>query len=157
VVKVKDLATVELGGEIRQGAVTMSTRDEQGKPFSRGEVLAGIVFKRKGANTNATIEGVYERLPLIDQALPDGVKLQSYYDQADLISKAVSTVSDELSSHSAGFNFDTTFYRSRAHSHGVLGCLRQPYVTWRPRDCNRDYGRWLSGDDGEYLFTSYTT
>ena len=96
VVKVKDLATVELGGEIRQGAVTMSTRDEQGKPFSRGEVLAGIVFKRKGANTNATIEGVYERLPLIDQALPDGVKLQSYYDQADLISKAVSTVSTAL-------------------------------------------------------------
>jgi len=46
VVKVKDLATVELGGEIRQGAVTMSTRDEHGKPFSRGEVLAGIVFKR---------------------------------------------------------------------------------------------------------------
>lgn len=96
VVKVKDLATVELGGEIRQGAVTMSTRDEQGKPFSRGEVLAGIVFKRKGANTNATIEGVYERLPLIEQALPDGVKLQPYYDQADLISKAVSTVSTAL-------------------------------------------------------------
>ena len=95
-VKVKDLATVELGGEIRQGAVTMSTRDEQGKPFSRGEVLAGIVFKRKGANTNATIEGVYERLPLIEQALPDGVKLQPYYDQADLISKAVSTVSTAL-------------------------------------------------------------
>jgi len=47
VVKVKDLATVELGGEIRQGAVTMSTRDEQGKPFSRGEVLAGIVFKQR--------------------------------------------------------------------------------------------------------------
>ena len=65
VVKVKDLATVELGGEIRQGAVTMSTRDEQGEPFSRGEVLAGIVLKRKGVNTNAIIEGVYERLPLI--------------------------------------------------------------------------------------------
>ena len=96
VVKVKDLATVELGGEIRQGAVTMSTRNEQGEPFSRGEVLAGIVFKRKGANTKATIEGVYERLPLIQQALPDGVKLQPYYDQADLISKAVSTVSTAL-------------------------------------------------------------
>ena len=96
VVKVKDLATVELGGEIRQGAVTMSTRDEQGKPYSRGEVLAGIVFKRKGANTNATIEGVYERLPLIDQALPEGVSLQPYYDQADLIGKAVTTVTKAL-------------------------------------------------------------
>ena len=92
VVKVKDVATTELGGEIRQGAVTMTTRDEAGKPVSRGEVLAGIVFKRKGENTNATIEGVYEKLPLIAQALPDGVVLQPYYDQADLIDKAVSTV-----------------------------------------------------------------
>ena len=92
VVKVKDVAITELGGEIRQGAVTMTTRDEAGKPVSRGEVLAGIVFKRKGENTNATIEGVYEKLPLIAQALPDGVVLQPYYDQADLIDKAVSTV-----------------------------------------------------------------
>lgn len=92
VVKVKDVATTELGGEIRQGAVTMTTRDEAGKPVSRGEVLAGIVFKRKGENTNATIQGVYEKLPLIAQALPDGVVLQPYYDQADLIDKAVSTV-----------------------------------------------------------------
>lgn len=96
VVKVKDLATVQLGGEIRQGAVTMTTRDEQGQSFSRGEVLAGIVFKRKGANTNATIKGVYDRLPLIEQALPEGVKLQPYYDQADLIGKAISTISIAL-------------------------------------------------------------
>jgi heavy metal efflux system protein len=96
VVRVKDLATLELGGEIRQGAVTMSSRDEQGNAFSRGEVLAGIVFKRMGANTNAAIEGVYDRLPLIDQALPDGVTLQPYYDQADLIGKAVETVTKAL-------------------------------------------------------------
>lgn len=91
-VMVKDLAVIELGGEIRQGAVTMTTRNENGKAESRGEVLAGIVFKRKGENTNATIQSIYEKLPLIEQALPDGVVLQPYYDQADLIDKAVSTV-----------------------------------------------------------------
>ncbi len=96
VVRVKDLATLELGGEIRQGAVTMSSRDEQGNTFSRGEVLAGIVFKRMGANTNAAINGVYDRLPLIAQALPEGVTLQPYYDQADLIGKAVETVTKAL-------------------------------------------------------------
>ena len=96
VVKVKDLARLELGGEIRQGAVTMTSRDAEGNPYSRGEVLAGIVFKRKGANTNAAIEGVYDRLPLIAQALPDGVTLQPYYDQADLIGKAVTTVTKAL-------------------------------------------------------------
>ena len=96
VVKVKDLARLELGSEIRQGAVTMTSRDPEGKPLPRGEVLAGIVFKRKGANTNAAIEGIYERLPLIAQALPDGVSLQPYYDQADLIGKAVTTVTKAL-------------------------------------------------------------
>ena len=94
--KVKDLARLELGGEIRQGAVTMTSRDANGSPQSHGEVLAGIVFKRMGANTNAAIAGVYQRLPLIEQALPDGVKLQAYYDQADLINQAVSTVTKAL-------------------------------------------------------------
>ena len=96
VVKVKDLAGLSLGGEIRQGAVTMTGRDAQGRPQPRGEVLAGIVFKRMGANTNATIEGVYDRLPLIAQALPDGVTLHPYYDQADLVNKAVAMVTDAL-------------------------------------------------------------
>ncbi len=96
VIKVKDLARLRLGGEIRQGAVTMTNRDAQGRPQPRGEVLAGIVFKRMGANTNATIEGVYDRLPLIAQALPDGVTLYPYYDQADLINKAVTTVTNAL-------------------------------------------------------------
>ena len=92
VVRVKDVARLELGGEIRQGAVTMTSRTSSGKPQARGEVVAGIVLKRMGANTNATIQGIYDRLPLIAQALPDGVTLQPYYDQADLINKAITTV-----------------------------------------------------------------
>ena len=95
-VRVQDIARVERGGEIRQGAVTMTSRDDEGKPFSRGEVVAGIVMKRLGSNTNATIEGIYERLPLIQRAMPDGVKIQPVYDQADLIGKAVGTVTKAL-------------------------------------------------------------
>ena len=96
VVRVKDVARLELGGEIRQGAVTMTSRTASGKPQPRGEVVAGIVLKRMGANTNATIQGIYDRLPLIAQALPDGVTLQPYYDQADLINKAITTVTRAL-------------------------------------------------------------
>ena len=96
VVRVKDVARLELGGEIRQGAVTMTSRTASGKPQPRGEVVAGIVLKRMGANTNATIQGIYNRLPLIAQALPDGVTLQPYYDQADLINKAITTVTRAL-------------------------------------------------------------
>jgi len=91
-VRVRDVADVTFGSEVRQGAVTMSVRDEQGRPRQLGEVVAGVVLKRMGANTKAAIDGVKSRLPAIQQALPDGVVIEPFYDQADLVEKAVATV-----------------------------------------------------------------
>lgn len=96
VITIADVATVELGSEIRQGAVTMTRRTENGDIESLGEVVSGIVLKRMGANTKATIDGINARLPLIEQALPKGVRFEPFYDQSDLIVKAVSTVVDSL-------------------------------------------------------------
>ena len=96
VITVADVATVELGSEIRQGAVTMTRRTETGEMESLGEVVSGIVLKRMGANTKATIDGINARLPLIEQALPKGVRFEPFYDQSDLIVKAVNTVVDSL-------------------------------------------------------------
>ncbi len=96
VVRVRDLAKVEFGQEIRQGAVTMTRRTDDGKIEALGEVVSGIVLKRMGSNTKATIDGINERVELIQQALPEGVKFDGFYDQADLITKAVQTVVDAL-------------------------------------------------------------
>lgn len=96
VVRVNDVATVELGSEIRQGAVTISRRMANGDINQMGEVVSGIVLKRMGANTKATIDGINERITLIQQALPDGVSFEPIYDQADLIEKAVDTVARAL-------------------------------------------------------------
>ncbi len=96
VVRVRDVAEVTFGGEIRQGAVTMTRRGPDGKPERLGEVVAGIVLKRLGANTKATIDAIKARLPAIQQALPEGVTLEPFYDQADLVEKAVNTVSRAL-------------------------------------------------------------
>ena len=92
VVRVADVAQVGFGGEIRQGAVTMSLRDADGAPKALGEVVAGIVLKRMGANTKATIDGIKARLPAIQRALPAGVVIEPFYDQSDLVEKAVATV-----------------------------------------------------------------
>ncbi|MEE9304505.1 MAG: CusA/CzcA family heavy metal efflux RND transporter [Thiotrichaceae bacterium] len=92
VVRVADVAKVEFGAEIRQGAVTMMNRDAQGEPKSLGEVVVGIVLKRMGSNTNATINGIKERLPAIQMALPNGVTIEPFYDQSELVDKAVGTV-----------------------------------------------------------------
>ena len=83
VVRVSDVAQVTFGPEIRQGAVTITRRDANGEPEPLGEVVAGIVLKRMQANTKATIDGVKARIPAIQAALPEGVTLESFYDQAD--------------------------------------------------------------------------
>ena len=95
-VRVQDVASVEFGAEIRQGTVTMTSRGTDGKPERLGEVVAGIVLKRMGANTKATIDGIKARLPAIQMALPEGVTLEPVYDQSDLVSQAVNTVSKAL-------------------------------------------------------------
>ena len=96
VVTIEDVANVSLGSEIRQGAVTMTRRDAQGNIENLGEVVSGIVLKRMGANTKATIDGISARIPMINQALPEGVRFEPFYDQADLITKAVDTVVEAL-------------------------------------------------------------
>ena len=96
VITVADVASVELGSEIRQGAATMTRRSKNGDIESLGEVVSGIVLKRMGANTKSTIDGINARLPLIEQALPKGVRFEAFYDQSDLIVKAVNTVVESL-------------------------------------------------------------
>jgi len=95
-IRVSDVATVAFGGEIRQGSVTMTERTEDGKITSLGEVVVGITLKRFGANTKNTIDDVKSRLDIVQKALPKGVTIQPFYDQSDLINKAVWTVEKAL-------------------------------------------------------------
>lgn len=92
-VTVADVAGVSFGSEIRQGAVTFSRNDGEN---NGGEVVSGIVLKRMGANTKATIDGIQKRISLINRALPAGVSFEVIYDQAGLIEQAVSTVVNAL-------------------------------------------------------------
>lgn len=92
VVRVKDVAHVAFAPEIRQGAVSMMLRDKEGKAKNLGEVVTGIVLKRIGANTKATIDSIKGRLPEIQKALPHGVTIKPIYDQSSLVNKAVHTV-----------------------------------------------------------------
>jgi len=96
VINVSDVARVNYGPEIRQGAVTITLRDEAGQAQNLGEVVVGIVLKRMGVNTKATIDSIKERLPIIQRALPKGVTIEAFYDQSDLVTKAVDTVSKAL-------------------------------------------------------------
>ncbi len=85
---IRDVSTVRYGPEIRQGAITMN---------AEGEVVMGIVLLLKGANTKNVIERVRRKLESIQAALPEGVRIVPVYDQADLIDRAIETVTAALS------------------------------------------------------------
>ncbi len=96
VIRVRDVGEVAFGGEIRQGATTITLRDQDAKPVSMGEVVTAIALKRIGANTNSTVRALQERVPLVQRTLPPGVRMQIIYDQSDLVQRAVGTVTKAL-------------------------------------------------------------
>jgi cobalt-zinc-cadmium resistance protein CzcA len=86
-IRVSDVARVEVGNEIRQGAVTKD---------GRGEVVTGIVLQGIGENTKQVIERVKAKVAQINTALPEGVQVVDYYDQADLVDNSIHTVAESL-------------------------------------------------------------
>jgi cobalt-zinc-cadmium resistance protein CzcA len=86
-VRVQDVADVEIGSAIRQGAVTKD---------GKGEVVTGIVMMLMGANSRAVVGDVKKRFAKAAKSLPDGVKLQTFYDRTDLIDRTIHTVEHSL-------------------------------------------------------------
>lgn len=82
-----DIGDIEIGGEVRQGLATMN---------GQGETVVGMVLKLIGSNTSDVIRDVKARLAQVNDVLPPGVRVATYYDQATLIAKCVHTVMSAL-------------------------------------------------------------
>jgi cobalt-zinc-cadmium resistance protein CzcA len=77
----RDVAEITKGAGLRFGAVT---RD--GK-----EVVLGMALARMGENAANVVEAVKDKVEIVDQSLPEGVKLRPVYDRTELVDKAVWT------------------------------------------------------------------
>ncbi|MBS1876665.1 MAG: efflux RND transporter permease subunit [Acidobacteria bacterium] len=84
-VRLRDVASVEIGPMQRQGAVL---RD------GAGETVSGMVIMLKGENGKRVIERVKHRLASL--TLPPGVKIVPFYDQAEVIDRTIHTVKKNL-------------------------------------------------------------
>lgn len=84
---IRDVATVEVGTEIRQGGVTQD---------GKGEVVTGIVMMLLGGNGRQVISAIEEKIDLINKGLPEGVLIEKFYDQSELIKRTTSTISTNL-------------------------------------------------------------
>ncbi len=87
VLRVNDVATVRIGSMTRYGAVTKN---------GVGEAVEGLVLSLRGADANAIVRAVRDRLAELKPQLPAGVEIKVFYDRSDLIQSAVGTVTKAL-------------------------------------------------------------
>ncbi|MET0322219.1 MAG: CusA/CzcA family heavy metal efflux RND transporter [Duganella sp.] len=85
-VRVRDVAEVLIGRELRTGAATENGR----------EVVLGTVFMLIGQNSRAVSQAVDRKMVEINRSLPAGVEAITVYDRTTLVDKAISTVKKNL-------------------------------------------------------------
>tara|TARA_Y100000588_G_scaffold345751_1_gene393267 strand:- start:9285 stop:12485 length:3201 start_codon:yes stop_codon:yes gene_type:complete len=86
-VRVRDVATVQLGPELRRGLAEWN---------GEGEVAGGVVVMRYGENALAVIERVKKKLEDLKPGLPEGVTIETAYDRSVLIHRAIDNLSTKL-------------------------------------------------------------
>jgi Cu(I)/Ag(I) efflux system membrane protein CusA/SilA len=82
-----DVATIEVGGEMRRGV---------GELDGRGEAVGGVVVARFGENARKVIQDTKARLDELEDGLPPGVFVQTTYDRSALIDRSVATLTEAL-------------------------------------------------------------
>jgi len=86
-VYIKDIADVVVSTQIRQGGVTQD---------GKGEIVSGIVMMLRGGNGREVISGIESKITEINKSLPEGVQIEKFYDQSDLIDRTTETISTNL-------------------------------------------------------------
>ncbi|HRO85623.1 MAG TPA: efflux RND transporter permease subunit [Niabella sp.] len=86
-VRVKDIGSVQMGGDLRLGIFDMD---------GEGEVVGGIVVMRYGENADKVINAVKEKMKDLDKGLPEGVSFKTSYDRSTLIEAAIENIKFKL-------------------------------------------------------------
>jgi len=86
-VRVKDIGTVQMGGDLRLGIF-----DENGE----GEVVGGIIVMRYNQNADKVIEDVKKKMADVQRGLPEGVKFKVAYDRTELIKASIQNIKSKL-------------------------------------------------------------
>ena len=85
-IRVRNVAQVQIGRELRTGAATENGR----------EVVLGTVFMLIGENSRSVSQAVAKKLEEINRSLPEGVVAVTVYDRTNLVEKAIATVKKNL-------------------------------------------------------------
>jgi heavy metal efflux system protein len=96
-IRIKDIGVVTQGPKIRLGQIGKAIHRKDGVVVDDTDVVEGIVFLRKGADTAAMLENLHAMARrLNEQILPKGVKIVPYLDRDDLVHYTTHTVLHNL-------------------------------------------------------------
>ncbi|MEK7991849.1 MAG: efflux RND transporter permease subunit, partial [Thiotrichaceae bacterium] len=84
---IRDIATVQLGAEMRRAVADLD---------GEGEITGGIIVMRYGENALSVIAKVKEKLQQLQAGLPKGVEIIETYDRSTLILSAVDNLKHKL-------------------------------------------------------------
>jgi heavy metal efflux system protein len=92
-VRVRDLGVVVQAPKVRLGQLGKTIRREDGTVINDDDVVEGIVLLRKGAEADATLDALHEKIAQLNEhQLPAGVKLVPHLDRSDLVHYTTRTV-----------------------------------------------------------------
>jgi heavy metal efflux system protein len=95
--RIKDIAVVTQGPKIRLGQIGKAIHRRDGVVVDDDDVVEGVVFLRKGADTATTLEGIHAMVQRLNRyILPPGVKIVPYLDRDDLVHYTTHTVLHNL-------------------------------------------------------------
>ena len=95
--RIRDIGEVTQGPKIRLGQIGRAYHRSDGVVDDDNDVVEGIVFLRKGADTATMLEGLHAMVTrLNDHILPPGVKIVPYLDRDDLVHYTTHTVMHNL-------------------------------------------------------------
>ncbi|MBL7914307.1 MAG: efflux RND transporter permease subunit [Bacteroidia bacterium] len=86
-IRIKDVGSVQLGGDIRYGIF-----DGNGE----GERVGGIIVMRYGENADDVIMRVKSKMDELQKGLPEGITFNIDYDRSGLIEEAIDSVKATL-------------------------------------------------------------
>lgn len=86
-IRVKDLAHVQYGPDIRRGAAELN---------GKGETVGGIVVMRFGENALEVAKNVKKKIEEVKDSLPPGAEIVTTYDRSALIERSIDTLKKKL-------------------------------------------------------------
>jgi cobalt-zinc-cadmium resistance protein CzcA len=96
-IRIKDIGVVTQGPKIRLGQIGKAIHRADGVVVDDSDVVEGIAFLRKGADTATTLDGIHAMVQrLNDHILPPGVKIVAHLDRDDLVHYTTHTVLHNL-------------------------------------------------------------